>query len=58
MGLKDYYYILGVDRNANAEDIKRAFRRMALQYHPDRNPENIINEARRSLRKLTRLMKC
>jgi len=57
MGLKDYYYILGVDRNANAEDIKRAFRRMALQYHPDRNPEN-INEARRSLRKLTRLMKC
>jgi len=57
MGLKDYYYILGVDRNANAEDIKRAFRRMALQYNPDRNPEN-INEARRSLRKLTRLMKC
>jgi len=44
MSLKDYYSILSVDRNANAEDIKRAFRRLALQYHPDRNPEN-INEA-------------
>ena len=41
MGLKDYYHILEVDRNASAEDIRRAFRRLALQYHPDHNPENI-----------------
>ena len=41
MSLKDYYSILGVNVNASAEDIKRAFRRLALQYHPDRNPENI-----------------
>ena len=40
MSLKDYYRTLGVDRNASAEDIKRAFRRLALQYHPDHNPEN------------------
>ncbi len=41
MGLKDYYSILGVNADASAEDIKRAFRRLALQHHPDRNPENI-----------------
>jgi curved DNA-binding protein CbpA len=41
MSLKNYYLILGVSRGANAEDVRRAFRRLALQYHPDRNPENV-----------------
>jgi molecular chaperone DnaJ len=41
MGLKDYYSILGVNADASAEDIKRAFRRLALLHHPDRNPESI-----------------
>jgi len=35
----DYYEILGVARTASADDIKRAFRRLAMQYHPDRNKQ-------------------
>ncbi len=33
---KDYYKLLGLDKNASAEDIKRAYRKLAMQYHPDR----------------------
>jgi curved DNA-binding protein len=40
MDYKDYYKILGVERNATEAELKSAFRKLALQYHPDRNPGN------------------
>ncbi|MBN2320500.1 MAG: DnaJ domain-containing protein [Acidobacteria bacterium] len=41
MQIKDYYEVLGVRRNASTEEIRKGFRRLALQHHPDRNPESI-----------------
>ena len=34
----DYYRVLGVNKNASSQEIKSAYRRLALQYHPDKNP--------------------
>src|SRR3990167_6307525 len=37
MSQRDYYEVLGVSRNATEAELKKAFRRLAMQYHPDRN---------------------
>jgi len=46
MAKRDYYEVLGVGKNASADDIKRSYRRMAMKYHPDKNPGDKKAEAR------------
>ncbi len=40
MSRRDYYVVLGVERNATEVELKKAFKRQAMKHHPDRNPDN------------------
>jgi len=43
---RDYYEVLGLGRDASEAELKKAYRRLAMKYHPDRNPDNAEAEAK------------
>ena len=55
MAKRDYYEVLGVDRSADEPALKKAYRRLAMKFHPDRNEGN--DDAEESLKKLKRPMR-
>ena len=44
MAKKDYYEVLGISKEADEKEIKKAFRKKAMEFHPDRNPDDKVAE--------------
>lgn len=49
----DYYNVLKVNRNATEEDLKKSYRRLAMKWHPDKNPGDVKKEAEAKFKKIS-----
>ena len=54
--MKDLYDIIGVSKNASSDEIKKSYRKLALKYHPDKNPDN--KEAEKKVQRSRRSIFC